>query len=99
MKKVINIFFAGVMMFSIGFIGEAISSNGNLSLQAQTVRVKQRKVGVIRKTYRGGKYVVRRTWDGTKWVSRKVWVGTKWTGKKTWRVSKKVASKTKKVVY
>lgn len=99
MKKLMNIFFAMVMMFSITFIGQAISSNGNLSVNAQTVRVKQKKRGIIRKTYAGGKYVVKRTWTGTKWVSRKVWVGTKWTGKKTWRVTKKVASRTKKIVY
>jgi len=99
MKKLINLFFAMVMMFSIVFIGEAISANGNLSVKAQKVTVKHRKRGIIRGTYAGGKYVVRRTWTGTKWVSRKVWVATKWTGKKTWRISKKVASRTKKIVY
>ena len=99
MKKTINLFFATAMMFSIVFIGDAISSSGNLSVQAQTVRVKPQKKGIIRKSYAGGKYLVRRTWDGTKWVSRKVWVGTKWTGKKTWSITKKVARKTKKIVY
>ena len=94
-----KLFLATVMMFSITFIGNAISSKGNLSIQAQTVRVNKHRVGIIRSSYRGGKYVVRKTWTGTKWVSRKVWVGTKWTGKKTWRISKKVANRTKKIVY
>jgi len=99
MKIVMNLFFAIVMMFSIVFIGNAISSNGNLSIQAQTVRVKHKHNGIIHKTYRGGKYVVRKTWNGTKWVSRKVWVGTKWTGKKSWKITKKVGSRAKKIIY
>ncbi len=102
MKKLINLFFALAMMFSIVFIGDAISSNGDLSIKAHqtyTVNRRKKKVGIIRNTYRGGRWVVRKTWNGTKWVSHKVWVGTKWTGRKTWRISKKVASRTKKIVY
>jgi len=99
MKKVINLVFAVAMMFSMVFIGEAISSNAPFSVNAQQVTVKKRRKGVIRKTYAGGKWVVRKTWNGTKWVSRKVWVGTKWTGKKTYKTGRKVVSRTKKIVY
>lgn len=100
MKKLMNLVLAIVMMFSVVFLSEAISSNNPFSVQAQQkVTVKRRKKGVIRKTYAGGKWVVRKTWNGTKWVSKKVWVGTKWTGKKTWKTSRKVVSRTKKIVY
>ena len=100
MKKFINLFFAAAMMFSVVFIGDAISSNGNFSVQAQqTVTVRKRRKGVIRKTYGGGKYVVRKTWDGTKYVSHKVKVGTKWTVKKTYKGGRKVVSRTKKILY
>ena len=100
MKKLINLFFAAAMMFSIVFIGDAISSNGNLSVQAQqTVTVRKRRKGVIRTTYGGGKYVVRKTWDGTKYVSHKVKVGTKFAAKKTYKTGRKVVSRTKKILY
>ena len=99
MKKVINLVFAVAMMFSVVFIGDAISSNAPFSVNAQQVTVKKRRKGVIRKGYAGGKWVVRKTWNGTKYVSRKVWVASKWTGKKTWKTGRKVVSRTKKVVY
>ena len=99
MKKLMNLVFAVAMMFSMVFIGEAISSNAPFSVKAQEVTVKKRRKGAIRKGYAGGKWVVRKTWNGTKYVSRKVWVGTKWTGKKTWKTGRKVVSRTKKVVY
>ena len=99
MKKVINLVFAAAMMFSVVFIGDAISSNAPFSVNAQQVTVKKRRKGVIRKTYAGGKWVVRKTWNGTKYVSRKVWQGTKWTGKKTWKGGRKVVSRTKKIIY
>ncbi len=92
--------FAAVMVVSIVFIGDATNSNGNLSVSAQeTVGVKRKKKGIIRRTYGGGKWVVRKTWNGTKWVSRKVWVGSKWTGKKTWKTGRKVVSRGKKIIY
>jgi hypothetical protein len=100
MKKTISLIFAVAMMLSITFIGDAISSNGNLSVQAQQEgSVKSTRKGAIRSTYAGGKYVTRKTWDGTKWVSKKVWVGTKWAGKGTWKFGRKVVSRTKKIVY
>jgi hypothetical protein len=101
MKKLINLFFALVMMFSIVFIGEAISSNGNLTVQAQqkvTVKRKKRK-GLIRKGYAGGKWAGRKSWQGGKYVGRKAWKGTKWTGKKTWKGTKWTGRKVKRVVY
>jgi hypothetical protein len=100
MKKLTSLIFATAMMFSIVFIGDAISSNGNLAVNAQSVKYsKKRKRGIIRRTYGGGKWVVRKSWNGTKWVYRRVWVGTKWTGKKTWKTGRKVVSRTKKIVY
>lgn len=105
MKKFLNLFFAIVMMFSIVFIGNAISSNGGLSVNAQSYSLKMQKKkkhkhnGIISRSYRGGKYVVRKTWNGTKWVYRRVWVATKWTGRKTLGISKKVVSRSKKIVY
>ena len=100
MKKLINLVFAVAMMFSVVFIGEAISSNAPFSVNAQEVTVKRkRRPGIARSTYRGGKWVVKKTWNGTKYVSRKVWVATKWTGKKTYKTGRKVVSRTKKIVY
>lgn len=102
MKKIKALFLAFIMMISMVFISESITSGGPFSVQARSgqVTVKRRKRGgIARRTYRGGRYVVRRTWDGTKWVSRKVWVGTKWTSKKTWKGGRKVISRTKKIVY
>lgn len=100
MKKLINLFFAAAMMFSVVFIGDALNSNAPFSVQAQQVTVrKKRRPGIARSTYRGGKWVVKKTWNGTKYVSKKVWVGTKWTGKKTYKTGRKVVSRTKKIVY
>jgi hypothetical protein len=100
MKKLMNLVFAVAMIFSVAFIGEAISSNAPFSAQAQEVTVrKKRRPGIARSTYRGGKWVVKRSWDGTKYVSKKVWQGTKWTGKKTYKTGRKVVSRTKKIVY
>ena len=100
MKKFMNLVFAVAMMFSVVFIGEAISSNAPFSVKAQqTVTVKRRKKGIARRSYAGGKWVVKKTWNGTKYVSRKVWVASKWTGKKTYKTGRKVVSRTKKIVY
>jgi hypothetical protein len=77
MKKILNLVFAVAMMFSIVFIGEAISSNAPFSVNAQEVTVKRkRRPGIARSTYRGGKWVVKKSWNGTKYVSKKVWQGT-----------------------
>ena len=108
MKKVLlSGIFAFAMILSMVFIGGVASSNNPFSVNAQQVRVaKKRKVGAIRKVYRGGKWVGSKTWDGTKWVGKKSWQGTKYVGKKTWngtkaagRTTKKVGSKIKRVVY
>lgn len=99
MKKGISVLFAVVMMFSVVFFSEAISSDNPFSVKAQQVTVKKKRKGIARKTYAGGKYVVRKSWDGTKWVSKKVWQGTKWTGKKSYKTGRKVVSRTKKIVY
>ena len=98
MKKLSSLLFAFVMMLSVAFVGEAISTNtstGNpFAAQAQTVR-KKRKPGAIRRVYRGGKWVGNQVWTGTKWVSSKAWKGAKWT----YKGGRKVVSRGKKVVY
>jgi hypothetical protein len=101
MKRLKALLFAAVMIVSVVFVSEAISSSDrSFSVSAQTVTVKRkRKPGIARSTYRGGKWVVKRTWDGTKWVSKRVWVASKWTGKKSWKTGRKVVSRTKKIVY
>lgn len=96
MKKVTTLFFAAAMMFSIVFIGEAISSNGNLSVNAQQVRVKRKNRGLASRTYRGGKYVYRKSAQGTRYVYRKSVKGTKYVGKQSYRGGKWTYNKGKK---
>lgn len=91
MKKLTALFFAAAMMFSIVFIGDALSSNGNLSVGAQTVTGrKTRRRGIGHRSYRGGRWVVVRTWRGGKWVTRKVYKGGKMVTRKTTRGTKRV---------
>lgn len=100
MKRFMTLFFAMAMVLSIAFLAEATATGNNPFIgKAQVTVKKKRKPGIVRGTYRGGKWVVKKTWNGTKWVSRKVWVGTKWTGKKTYKTGRKVVSRTKKIVY
>ena len=72
MKKLINLFMVAVMMFSIVFISNSVSSKSPFSVQAQQVTVKKkRRPGIARSTYRGGKWVVKKTYKtGRKVVSR-----------------------------
>src|SRR4051812_36400220 len=109
MNKISAVIFGLIMALGVVFIGDAISSNGSLSANAQTVTVSRKRHGVASRTYRGGRYVVRRTWNGTKYVSRRVWVeskygahktmeGTRWTAHKTKTGTKKVFHKTKEAV-
>lgn len=96
MKKIIiSLFFTSAMVLSMAFIGGIASTNNNpYAAQAQTASVKKRKVGAIRKIYRGGKYVGSRVWTGTKWVGTKTYQGSKYVGKKTWKGTKYVGKKT-----
>lgn len=98
MNKLSSLFFAFVLLLSVAFVGDAIStgaSTGNpFAAQAQTV-TKKRKPGAIRRVYRGGKYVGRQVWTGTKWVGTKSVQGAKWV----YKGGRKVVSRTKKVVY
>lgn len=87
-SKLSSLFFAVVMMFSIAFVGEISSNKNPYSAEAQTVRVKKKRVGAIRYISRGGKYVGRQVWSGTKWVGDKSWKGTKYAGKKVWNGTK-----------
>lgn len=99
MKRITTLVFAIALVFSIAFIGEVIPSGNSFSAQAQTVKTKRRKKGVIRKSYAGGKYVTKKVYSGGKWVTKKVWVGTKTVGKKSYKTGRKVVSRSKKIVY
>lgn len=88
MKKLTTLFFAAVMMFSVVFIGEAVSSNGNLSVKAQKVSVKRKRRGLASQTYRGGKYIYRKSAKGVRYVYRKTAKGTVYVGKQTYRGGK-----------
>lgn len=100
MKKTIVCAAAVLMIASFALIGGSIPNDKSFSVNAQQVIVKKkRKPGIVRGTYRGGKWVVRKTWNGTKYVSKRVWSGTKWVGKKSWKTGRKVVSRTKKIVY
>lgn len=96
MKKVTTLFFAAAMMFSVVFIGDAISSNGNLSVNAQQVRIKRKRRGLTSRTYRGGKYVYRKSVAGGKYVYRKGRQGTIYVGKKSYQGGKWTYKKGKK---
>ena len=79
------------MMFSIAFVGDALSSNGSMSANAQTVTVRRhRRPGVARRVYRGGKHVGYRVYRGGRWVTVKTIHGTK-TG---YRMTKNASKKT-----
>lgn len=100
MKKLAVLFFAATLVLSSAIISTSIPNDNSFSVSAQQTTVKrERKPGIARTAYRGGRWVVRRTWDGTKWVSHRVWVASKWTGKKTYKTSRKVVSRTKKIIY
>lgn len=99
MKKALNLVFAFAMVLSLAFIGDAVASSTNttnaLSAQAQTASVRSnRRVGLTRRVYRGGKYVGRQVWNGTKWVGEKSYKGTKYVGGKAYSGTKYVGKKT-----
>lgn len=98
MKKLGYLFFAAVMMFSVVFVSDAISSNSPFSAQAQEgqVRVKRRSKGIIRRTASGVKYVGRKTYQGAKYVGKKTYQGGKYVGKKTVQGTRYAAHKTKR---
>ncbi|MEP6944463.1 MAG: hypothetical protein ABJA02_00990 [Acidobacteriota bacterium] len=94
MKKLSVLFFAAVMMFSIAFVGDALSSNGSMSANAQTVTIKRhRRHGVVRRVYRGGKHVGYRIYRGGRWVTVKTYHGGKVVVRKTKNASKKIFHK------
>ena len=98
MKKLTALLFAVVMMFSIVFIGDALSSNGTNSVNAQTVVVKKRRHGVARRVYRGGKHVGYRVYRGGRWVTIKTIHGTKTGYRMTKNASKKTYHKIHKAI-
>ncbi len=96
-KTIISAFFAFAMILSVAFVADMISDQNPFSAQAQTTRVKKKRVGAVRSAYRGGKYVGKQVWNGTRWVGVKTAQGTKLVGKKTWQGTKAVGKGTKKV--
>ena len=97
MKKLVTLFFAMAMMFSIAFIGDALSSNGTMSASAQTVTVrKHRRHGIAHRTYRGGKYVAHKTYRGGRYVVRKSYHGGRYVVRKTVKGTRYVSHKTKR---
>ena len=98
-KKILNLFFAVAMVLSVAFIGELTSNHNPYSAQAQTATVKKKSVGVVRKAYKGGKYIGKQGWTGTKWVGLKSRDGAKFIAGKTWNGTKWVGRKIKRAVY
>ncbi len=95
MKKLSSLFFALVMMFSIVFISEAVSSNSPFSAQGQ-VTAKKRNRGLASRVAGGGKYVYRKGKNGVIYVYRKTAQGTVYVGKKAYQGGKYVTKKTVK---
>lgn len=109
MKKLASGFFAIVMLLSMAFFSEAVSTNNPLSVKAQQVSVKRKSRNLASKTYRGGKYVYRKsaagvrfvyrkTAKGTVYVGKQVYKGGKWTFSKTKKGTKAVINRTKKII-
>ncbi len=92
-KTILSLFFAMAMILSLAFVGEIASNKNPFSAQAQTAKVKKKKVGAIRYIGRGSKYVGKQVWNGTRWVGVKTWKGTKYVGKKTWKGTKWIGKK------
>jgi len=94
MKKVLNLVFASAMVLSLAFVGDAVSANNPLSVNAQTVTVKRdNNVGIARRTSRGAKYVYRKARNGTVYVYRKTAQGTVYVGKRVYSGGKYVTVK------
>ena len=89
MKKLTALVFAAIMMFAIVFIGDALSSNGTNSVNAQTVVVKKTHHGVVRRVYRGGKHVGYKVYRGGRWVTYKTYKGAKAGARMTKNATKK----------
>jgi hypothetical protein len=103
MKKTIGIFFALAMILSLAFIGDALSSDNPLAVQAQTqtrtgsVTVRRKRTGgIVGGTVRGTKYVAHKTKRAAKYVAHKTVRGTVYAGKKTVQGTKWTAHKTKR---
>lgn len=102
-------FFAFVMLLSLTFFSDAISSNNPFSVKAQQVSVKRKSRGLASYTYGGAKYLYRKSAGGVRYVYRKTAKGTVYVGKQTWRGgkwtfgkakggTKAVVSRTKKIL-
>jgi hypothetical protein len=95
-KSLVSFCFAVAMIFSLAFIGEAVSSNNPYSVKAQTATVKKKRVGAIRSAYRGGKYVGKQVWTGTKWVGTKTYQGSRIVARTSVKGAKYAGRKTVK---
>jgi len=96
MRKVSSLFFAVVMMFSIVFISEAMSSTSPFSTQAQVTVKRKNNGGLVGKTTRGSKYIYRKGKNGVVYTYRKTKQGTVYVGKKTYQGGKYATKKTVK---
>ena len=98
-RKFLGLSLVFVMIGGFAFLPSA-DSNGNPFTASAQVRVKKkRKPGIIRSTYRGGRWVTIRVYEGGKWVTKRVWRGSKWVGKKSYKTGRKVVSRSKKIIY
>jgi hypothetical protein len=95
MKKLMSGFFAFIMLLSLAFFSNAISSNNPFSVKAQEVSVKKKNRGIASTTWRGAKYVYRKSAGGVRYVYRKTSQGTVYVGRQTWRGGKWTYSKAK----
>ncbi len=109
MKQITSIFAAFLFVLMLTFMGNALGSNGTLSVSAQDTMLGKagdtvtdvsksvaKKVGHT--TRRVGTTVGKRTWTGTKWVASKSWKGGKWVAVKTVHGTKWVYKKGKNTV-
>ncbi|HKX83805.1 MAG TPA: hypothetical protein VJL58_06285 [Pyrinomonadaceae bacterium] len=101
MKTTTALFFAFVMIVSIAFVGEAISSDNSFSASAQTRTRTRKRPGWAKRQYgrgeRGTRYSAHKTKRGTKYSFHKGKRGSKWTYRKGKHGTKKVVSRTKKI--
>ena len=111
MKKFAGLFFALAMLFSVVFIADTQTAQGQTTVRRKKpVRgvvsgskyvYRKGKKGVVyvgRKGYQGGKYVGKKGYQGGKYVGKKTVKGTKYVGGKTVKGTKSIFRKTKKVV-
>ncbi len=105
MNKINSIIIAFAFVLTVTFIGSGISSNGDLSVTAQSTtmgragdKIQNTGKKVYRSSRRVGTTIGNRTWTGTKWVASNTWKGGKWIAVKTANGTKWVYRKGKRTV-